>query len=203
MVDETPTPDSAPTDDHDDSGSLPLPEEAIDRAETLTRRAREAVDGNERTAYRDEREELLDAHGYTARVRESDTGETLVLYPIEWVEDGTVRLDRITDTTRAVERSISGPGADADWDAIDAHNRAIASRVEDRHGEVHGATATAFADFMSNHYAKPIEAATTGEREEFRTEYFPRNAWPSDEQRRRVEESLRRIVEIAAAKEDR
>ncbi|MFO7925785.1 MAG: DUF7108 family protein [Halobacteriota archaeon] len=198
MVDETPTPDSALIDDHDGEGSLPLPEEVIARAETLTRRVRSATDENERTAYRDEREELLDAHGYTARVREGDTGETLVLYPVEWVEDGTVRLDRITDTTRAVERSISGPGADADWDAIDEHNRAIAARIEERHGEVHGATAAAFADFMSNHYAKPIEAATAGEREEFRTEYFPRNAWPSEEQRRRIDESLRRIVEVAS-----
>jgi hypothetical protein len=103
MADETPTPDSAPTDEHDDdAGELPIPEDVIDRAETLTRRIRNAIDENERTAYRDEREELLDSHGYTARVREGDTGETLVLYPVEWIEDGTVRLDRITDTTRAV-----------------------------------------------------------------------------------------------------
>jgi len=179
----------------DDEG--PLPESVVDRAETLTRRMRGAVDDNERAAYRREREELLADRGYEARVRDGETGETLVLYPTEWLEDGTVRTDRIEDTGRAIERSISGPGADADWENVAAHNREIAERVRERHGEVHGETAAAFAAFMNNHYGKPLERATPAEREEFRTEYFPRNAWPTDEQRARLEESVRLALEAA------
>lgn len=183
----------------DTSGNSPLPETVIERATMLTRRARDTVDENERTAYLADRDERLEAYDYTARVREGDTGDTLVLYPDEWVEDGTVRFDRIEDTARAVERSLSGPGSDADWDEIDRHNREIATRVRERCGDVHGDTAAAFADFMSNHYAKPIEFATADEREEFRREYFVRNAWPTDEQRERVDESIRLVVELAKA----
>lgn len=186
---------AAATDEQTERGSLP--DEVTDRAETLTRRARGAIDGNEQAVYLDERDELLAEYDYTARVREGDTGETLVLYPSEWIEDGTVRFDRISDTARAVERSLSGPGSDAGWDEIDRHNRAIARRISERHGEVHGRTASAFADFMSNHYAKPIEMATPDEREEFRTEYFVRNAWPTGKQRERLEESLRLIADVA------
>ena len=198
MVDETPEPDGRTNDPTESEESdPPLPEAVIDRAETLTRRIRNAVDGNEREAYRNEREELLAGRAYNARVREGDTGKTLVLYPDEWVEDGTVQLDRIEDTDRAIERSVSGPGADADWETVDTHNREIAARVRERHGEIHGETARAFAAFMSNHYAKPIEAATPAEREEFRAEYFPRNAWPTDAQRERVAESVRLTLETA------
>lgn len=198
MADETPH----PTDDQsgnagDPADEPPLPEAAIDRAERLTRQLRNAVDGDERAAYRRERDALLGEHGYDARVRKGETGETLVLYPAEWTDEGTIRTDRIDDTGRAVERPLSGPGSGADWDEIDEHNRAIAARVRERHGEVHGETATAFAEFMSNHYAKPIERATPDEREEFRREYFPRNAWPTDEQRERLAESIRLVVEAA------
>ena len=175
----------------------PLPDDVVDRAATLTRRAREAVDPNEREAYLAERAALLSDHGYTARVREEDTNETLVLHPEEWLADGVVQVDRIDDTGRAVEVTLSGTGSEDEWDAVEAHNRAVAERVADEHGEVHGATAHAFADFMSNHYAKPIERATPGERAEFREEYFPRNAWPSDEQREAVERSLELVVEAA------
>ena len=195
MVDETPTPKD-PT-DGEQPETLPLPKHVIERVETLTRRARTTVDEHEREAYRRERDTVLNNHEYEARVREGDTGETLVLYPTEWIDGGTVRIERIADTSRAVERPISGPGADADWETIDSHNRAVAAQVRTAHDEVHGATAAAFADFMSNHYAKPIEAATAGEREEFRTEYFPRNAWPSDEQRRQVDESVQLTIDAA------
>ena len=201
MADETPH----PTDEIDaDTGAAggggddaPLPEAVIDRAEALTRRLRNAIDEGERAAYRRERDALLGEHGYDARVRAGETGETLVLHPAAWIDDGTIRTDRIDDTGRAVERPLSGPGSGADWAEIDEHNREIVARVRERHGEVHGETAAAFADFMSNHYAKPIERATPGEREEFRTEYFPRNAWPTDAQRERVAESLRLTVEAA------
>ncbi len=198
MADDTPHGSETATETSGGSGNeQPLPEDVIDRAETLTRRIENAIDDNERDAYRRERAEILDAHAYEVRVREGDTGETLVLYPEEWIEGGTVQIGRIDDTDRAVERPISGPGSGADWEAVDSHNRAVAARVREQHGETHGETAAAFADFMSNHYAKPIEKSTPAEREEFRTEYFPRNAWPSEKQRGQVAESLRLTLEAA------
>lgn len=198
MTDDSPHSADDPSGNADDrTDDPPLPETAIERAERLTRHLRNAVDDGERAVYRRERDALLGAHGYDARVRAGETGETLVLYPAEWTDEGTIRTDRIDDTGRAVERPLSGPGSGADWAEIDEHNRAIAARVRERHGEVHGETATAFAEFMSNHYAKPIERATPDEREEFRTEYFPRNAWPTDEQRERLAASVRLTVEAA------
>jgi hypothetical protein len=173
-----------------------LPDDITARARTLTRRMREAVDDEERAAYREERAGLLAEHGYVSRVREDDTGETLVLYPEEWVAEGVVQVDRIEDTDRAVERSLSGVGS-ADWETVEAHNRAVAERVRAEHGEVHGGNAHAFADFMSNHYAKRVETATPEEREEFREEYLPRNAWPTEAQREAVERSLRLVEKVA------
>jgi hypothetical protein len=186
MVDER-------SDTHQTDGDAPddsPPETVIDRVVTLTRRAREAVDDNEREAYLDEREALLADHDYVPRVREEDTGETLVMYPDEWVEDGVVQIERIEDTDRAIEVSISGVGDPDDWDAVAEHNRRVADEVEAEHGEPHGPTAHAFADFMSNHYAKRVEEATESEREEFAAEYLPRNAWPTDEQLDAVATSL-------------
>jgi hypothetical protein len=175
----------------------PLPADVIDRAVTLTRRARAAVDENERDAYLETRSDLLADHGYEARVRTGDTGETLILHPSEWLDGGTAQLDRIEDTDRAIERSLSGPGTGDDWDEIDEHNREIAATIRERHGEIHGETAAAFAAFMSNHYSKTIEEATAAEREEFKTEYFPRNAWPTDEQREQLDRSMRLIFRTA------
>ena len=194
---ETP-PDETDNDDAaTDTAEKRLPEDVIERAETLTRRARRAVDENERTAYLGERDALLADHEYEARIREDDAGDTLVVYPSAWIEDGTIQIERIDDTDRGIERPLSGPDPDADWDVVDEHNREIAATVRKRHGTVHGKTAASFADFMSNHYAKPIGSATPAEREEFRTEYFPRNAWPSATQREQVEESIRLTVEAA------
>jgi hypothetical protein len=184
------TGDAAPAD-----GNPPLPADVIARAVNLTRRLRQAIDDDER-AQRDERDRLLADHCYVARVREDAGGETLVLYPDEWVDDGVVRVDRVEDTGRAVERSLSGVGSD-DWGDVAAHNRRIADRVADVHGDPHGATAHAYADFMSNHYAKRLEAASPAERREFREQYLPRNGWPTEAQREAVEESLRRIEETA------
>ena len=116
----------------------PLPDEVVSRALTLTRRTRRAIDADEQVSYREERDALLEEHGYVARVREE-------------------------------------------------------------HGDPHGANAHAFADFMGNHYAKRVEAATPAEREEFLEEYFRRNAWPTEAQRDAVERSLRLVEEIAAS----
>jgi hypothetical protein len=176
-----------------------LPSEVADEAERLTRLVQAAVDDNERAAYRERRRELLADHGFTARVRESD--DTLVCYPEEWVEGGEVQPERIEETNRAVERSLSGAGDPDDWMTIAAHNDRVVERVGD-HGEVHGANARAFADFMSNHYARRVESATEEELREFRSEYFVRNAWPTDEQRAVVERSLSLVFEMADAMDE-
>jgi hypothetical protein len=174
-----------------------LPEDAVDEVERLTRLAREAVDEAEAAAYREERDQLLDAHEYTCRVRSDDTGDVLVCHPREWVDDGVIRPERVDDTDRGVEVRLSGPGDPDDWEAVEAQNSRVVEAVREAHGSVHGETARALADFMGNHYAKPITEATEDELAEFREQYFPRNAWPTDEQRSLLEESVRLTVEKA------
>ena len=173
-----------------------LPEEIVDEAERLTRLVRSVPSEDEREAYREQRDEILADYSFTARVRETD--DTLVCHPAEWIEDGEVKVERVEDTGRAVERSLSGADDPDDWAAIARHNDRVVERVAAR-GAVHGANARAFADFMSNHYARAVESATDEEREEFRTEYFVRNAWPTDEQRAAIERSLSLVFEEAAA----
>jgi hypothetical protein len=167
----------------------------VEEAERLTRLARDAVDGDEAAAYRDRRATLLAARGYTARRRSEDRGETLVLHPAEWVEDGVVRVERVDDVSRAVEVPLDGTGDPESWDDVEAHNRALAEAVEAEHGPVHGANAHAFADFMGNHYARPIERATERQVREFAEEYFPRNAWPTEAQREALDASLDLLFE--------
>jgi hypothetical protein len=174
-----------------------LPEDTVDEAERLTRLAREAVDEGAAAAYREQRAALLDEHGYEARIREEDTGEVLVCYPGEWVEDGVIQPDNVEDTDHGVEVRLSGPGDPEEWDEVEAQNRVVVERVRENHGEVHAETARALADFMGNHYAKPIDEATPDELAEFREEYFTRNVWPTDEQRSLLEDSVRVAVEEA------
>jgi hypothetical protein len=169
----------------------------IDEVERLTRLARDAVDGQEAAAYRERRESLLAEYDFTARVREDDAYDTLVLHPEEWLDDGVVQMAAVEDVDRGIERSLGGPGAGEDWDAVAKRNREIAAAVAEEHGEVHGENAAALAEFMSNHYAKPIDAATDDEIEEFVAEYFPRNAWPSEAQRERVDRSVALVFEVA------
>lgn len=175
---------------------MSLPDEVLEAAERRTLRARRAADDAEAAAHRERRDELLADHGYEARVRSDDDRDVLVLHPAEWLdESGRVDLERVDDVARALEVPLSGPGDPEDWTAVEAHNRRAAEAVADEHGDVHGANAHAFADFMGNHYARPVEAATPAAVEEFLTEYFPRNAWPSDEQRAVVEESVALVRE--------
>ncbi|MFC7176095.1 DUF7108 family protein [Halosegnis marinus] len=166
-----------------------IPDDVIDDAERLTRLARTAVDPNEAAAHRERRDDLLAEHGYTARVRSDDRDDTLVLHPADWLEDGEVVIERV-DVEEGVEIELSGTGDADEWAAVDEHNRAAAEAVVAEHGEVHGANARSLADFAGNHYAKRVEELTPAERREFVEEYFPRNAWPSDDQREAVEESV-------------
>lgn len=186
-----------------------VPVDVVAEAERLTRLARDAdrhddgtgalgetPDGpDEAAAYRARRDDLLAAHGYACRVREDDG--TLVLHPAEWVEDGEIRVDRIDDTDRAVEVSLSGTGTDEEWADVESHNASLVSAVEERHGPAHAANARALADFMGNHYAKEIERATGEELAEFLAEYYPRNAWPSARERELVEKSVALVFEVA------
>jgi hypothetical protein len=189
MTDPSPIDPSIDSASEDDADRTPdVPKDAVDEAERLTRLARNATDPDAADLYRRRRDELAADNDYTPRIREED--DTLVLYPSEWMEDGTVQLGRIEETDRAVEVSLSGPG-DADrFDEIEAANDAIVDRIESEHGPDHAANVRAFADFMSNHYVRRVTDATDAEREEFRTEYYPRNAWPSADQRELLDRSL-------------
>ena len=193
---DSPTADTDGQDDATGAESEELPADIIEEAKTLTRRARRAVDENEAAAYREVRDELLAAHDFTARIRD-DERAVLVLYPVEWVEDGTVHPERIEDIDRGIERPLEGVADPDDWAVVGEHNDTIAEAVADDHGQVHGANARELATFFSNHYAKPIEDATDDELSEFLTEYYKRNVWPSDDQKAVVEESVRLTVERA------
>jgi len=177
-----------------------LPDDVNEEAERLTRLAREAVDEDEAAAYRRRRDDRLDEHGFTARVREDDDGDVLVLHPEEWIDDGDIHPDRIDDTDRAVEIRLEGVGDPDEWDEVREHNDRIAERVRDAHGDVHGDNAAAFADFMHNHLAKPVESATAEEIRTFRSEYFPRNAWPTEDQRAALDRSIKLVFETADAR---
>lgn len=177
-----------------DTDGTNLPADVIETAETLTRRARGAVDPQEADAYRDRRDDLLADYGFRARVRAEDSRAVLVLHPADWLEDGTVDVDAV-DTDRAIERPLSGAGDPDDWADVEADNRRLARRVADAHGDPHGRTAHALADFAGNHYAKPIGDLTPAELAEFRREYLPRNGWPTEEQLASLVESLRIVSE--------
>jgi hypothetical protein len=177
-----------------------LPESAIDSVERLTRLARNADDPAEAEAYRQQRASTLTEYGYTARVREEDTGDVLVCYPDEWVVDGVVRPDRVNNTDRGIEIRLSGPGDPDEWADVEAENSAVVEEVRDEHGDVHAGTARILADFMGNHYAKPIAEITPEELSEFCEEYVPRNAWLTDEQRSILDTSVRLTIEHAGGR---
>ncbi|WP_250137715.1 DUF7108 domain-containing protein [Halorientalis salina] len=180
----------------DDETAADVPTEVVDEAERLTRLAREAVDDSEAEAYRDRRASLLADHGYRVRVREDDSRDVLVLHPQEWLDDGLVQVDQIDDVDRGIERPLSGPGEADDWAVVEEHNSEVVAEVEAEYGAVHGQNAAVFAEFMSNHYARAVESATDDEKEEFVTDYFRRNAWPSDEQREAIERSVEITIEV-------
>ena len=191
--------------DEDEERVPDIPEDAVAEAERLTRLARAAEgEGNtgaagdalaDADAYRERREDLVADHDYESRIREED--DTLVLYPEEWLEEGVVQFDRVEETERAVEIPLSGAGDPEQWQDVADHNEALAEVVADEYGEAHGANARAFAVFASNHYAKEVERVTSEEVEEFLTEYYPRNAWPSEAEASLVEESVEKVRALA------
>jgi len=148
----------------------------------------------EASVYRERRDELVADHDYETRIREED--DTLVLYPEEWIEDGTVQFDRIEETDRAVEITLSGPGDPERWQETAEHNDELAAAVAEEHPD-HAENARAFADFASNHYAKPAEKLTAGEVEEFLDDYYPRNAWVEETEASLIETSVRKMFVAA------
>ncbi|OVE83255.1 DUF7108 family protein [Natronolimnobius baerhuensis] len=186
----------APASESDDDE---LPDDIVEDAERLTHLEREAHDPDEATAYADHREDLLEEHDFTSRIRDDDGDDVLVLHPEEWHDaaEGVIRTDRIDDISRAVEIQLEGAEDPDDWDAVETHNRDLAERVRESDGDVHGDNAETFVDFVSNHYAKQIESVTGEELTEFRTEYFVRNAWPSERQRAVIDDSIRLVYETA------
>ncbi|CCQ33262.1 hypothetical protein HLRTI_001871 [Halorhabdus tiamatea SARL4B] len=178
----------------DESTTEELPRDVVETVERLTHRARWA-DDERATTLRDRRDDILAEHGFEARIRSERDGDVLVCYPGEWLEDGEVVIDRIDDRSRALERALD-PETDADWETIDADNREVVDAVEEHYGAVHAANVAAFADYMSNHHALRIADATADHVAEFLDEYFPRNAFPDDDQRAVVEESLQRAFEF-------
>ncbi|THE63566.1 hypothetical protein D8Y22_17230 [Salinadaptatus halalkaliphilus] len=184
--------DESPS-DGDESDDLPR--EVREEAERLTRLERTATDENEATAYLDRRQVLLSEHEFTARIRDDDGDDVLVLHPAEWHEDGVIRTGRIDDLSRAIEIPLEGTADPDDWDAVAERNDALASDVREAYGEVHGDNAETLATFASNHYAKPIESLTGPELSEFLTEYFVRNAWPSADQQAVIDESITHVYE--------
>lgn len=175
-----------------------LPSDVADEVERLTRLARRAVDDHEAAAYRERRTDILDDYGFTDRIREGDDGDVLVCHPETWIEDGVVRTDRIEDTDRALEVPLDGPGDPEQWDELHDRNLELAERVAEEYGSVHGANAEELAIYASNHFAKPIEALSPVELERFRTEYYPRNVWPTDAQAAALDESLEYTFEVAS-----
>ncbi|MFC6767754.1 DUF7108 family protein [Natrinema soli] len=174
-----------------------LPREVADEVERLTRLERTAVDENEIEAYESRRDELLDEHDFTSRIRDDDGDDVLILHPEEWHEDGVIRTDRIDDIDRAVEIPLEGAENPDDWETVDEHNRDLVAAVRADHGDVHGDNAAMLADFAGNHYAKPMDALTGDELAEFRTEYVVRNAWPSEKQQNVLSESIELVFETA------
>ncbi|MDS0474909.1 rnhA operon protein [Natrinema sp. 1APR25-10V2] len=189
--------DERPDDDVDELDSGELPRGVVDEVERITRLERTAVDENEADAYDARRDDLLDEHDFTSRIRDDDGDDVLVLHPAEWHEDGVIRTDRIDDIDRAVEIPLEGTSDPDDWETVDARNRDLVEAVRADHGDVHGDNAALLADFAGNHYAKPIASLTSEELAEFRTEYFVRNAWPSEKQQEMIEESIELVFEVA------
>ncbi|QCC60364.1 rnhA operon protein [Natrinema thermotolerans] len=186
--------DEDATDDEPDGD---LPRGVVDEVERLTRLERTAVDDNEIEAYERRREELLENHDFTSRIRDDDGDDVLVCHPEEWHDDeaGVIRTDRIEDIDRAVEIPLEGTEDPDDWAAVDDRNRDLVAAVREAHGDVHGDNAALLADFAGNHYAKPIASLTADELAEFREEYLVRNAWPSEKQREVIAESIELVFE--------
>lgn len=171
-------------------------DEWVSEAVRLTRLSR--VDESNAEVYIEERDSLVGERGYRARVREDDT---LVLYPDDWVVDGTVRVDKIEDKNRALELPLDPEGRA--WEEVHDENRSLlesfAESVED---EAHVFNASAFAEFVENHYSISVRDARQKHVREFLDEYYVRNVWPSEDAAGRVGESLSLLFDSVGLEDD-
>lgn len=174
-----------------------VPKAVVKTATRLTRRIRRDSTEARREALIDRRTALLETYGFRARVREDDLTAVLVLYPEEWRDSEGIHTENISDLTRALEVPLEGPHSPEDWERVDEANRDLVGRIRTKYGDVHGDNADTFADFLGNHYAKSIESTTLTEVEEFYTDYFIRNAWPTRDQREIILESLSHLFDEA------
>ena len=175
---------------------MELDEQTATRLRELTNTLREAPDRTESITAR--RDQILDRLGACSRVREDPDGAVLVIYPASWIDaDGTVDPAYISDPDRAVELPLETATREDDWESIHDHNLALASAVRRRRGPVHGATAEAFATYLSNHHLLRIEEASTTVLQTFTDEYFIRNAWPDQEQLALLDRSMEFICDEA------
>jgi len=182
-----------PPERDDDVVEPELPDSAIEEAERLTRLARRVPDDAEAESYRDRRAELLAEYEYAAVIREEsdESAPTLVCHPIEWRdEQGAIDPAQIDEIDRAADVDLGTADDPEAWDAVAERNDSVVERVRETHGDPHAANADAFAEYVSNHHAKPIPAVTAAELRWFQEEYYPRNVWPSDDQRAALEQSI-------------
>ncbi len=162
----------------------------------MTRLAREVVDDAEADAYRTERDEILAEYDYTARIRNDETGDVLVCHPVEWVDDGVIRPERVDDIDRGVEIRLSAPatrtsGQRSRW------NRAVVDAVT-----------VAQVRHTRTRSCSLIQGITTRNRSRRRRRrnsgvsrrLCPRNAWPTAEQRSVLDQSIRLTVEEAGGR---
>lgn len=171
--------------EHSENGNLP--NEVVNQVVCLTLNARESDEAED--GYIRERDNILERHGYTARIRGEDN--TLVLYPLDWIDDGgEVDFDQIQDTSKAIEESLSGVNEGADWEDIEEMNSEIVSAVREEYGDTHAENVRAFADYMGNHFLKVVTEATQEEKEKFKQDYYIRNVWSDESQESVLEESL-------------
>lgn len=179
---------------------MPVDEETAGRILELTRQLRDESNSDLETR----RVRLLDAAGVCAYEREDEHGTTLVLYPSDWVgDDGLVDPASVDDLEAAVELPLETRRTEEMWDEIEAHNRAVAEAVTDRHGPVHGATASTLGTYLGNHHLRRIENATAAELQTFREDYLVRNAWPSHEQLTLLGRSLEFTLAMAKRRSGR
>jgi len=157
--------------------------------EQLRRLGQAHLDGEDMA---DAIDEIVRCAGYRWRIREADS--TLVCVPGTWFNDGVVMPERV-DTAEAIEIECA-PSATG-YDAVATANAEVAAAVSAAYGPTHGENAAIIARFMSAHMRRPIASMTEADRAAF-DEFYRRNAWPSDDAKEVITQSVKLMRELAA-----
>ena len=163
--------------------SNPLPQEH------LRRLGQALLDGEDLA---DDIDRIVGDAGYRWRMREADS--TMVCVPITWFEDEVIVPERV-DTADAIEIECA-PSA-AGYDAVAAANAEVAAAVGAAYGAAHGENAAIIARFMTAHLRRPIASMTEADRVAF-SEFYLRNAWPSDDAKEVIDQSVKITRELVA-----